>query len=391
MIKFILRNEISSYRIWQIPLLAFIMASLLFAFGLFLVNVPVTTVFYYLFLKVFLSPEEFTTSVFHLLPLLLCAFGAAISFRAKIFHFSLVAQFLMGILGSIIGIGLLQYINDRVIGELWVDSLFWQNWGAWLLALIIAISLSVVLGFVIAFLWLIFGLHEFWSALAMIVLMDYLLGHLIKNVISNINPNNIETLQYFLSPTGKIQQIICFFVIPLLVFVFLERRHIFIFQIKLLAQSQKLISFAGFDFRKVILSIFLISGITAGMAGFLMVNNYWQELTDKPYQAIGFMGILVMLCIFLGRMRVLGITLVGLVISVINQGAQLLQSDQIIKSQNSILFFALWFLFLLIGDFFSRYSVTITRESPKESTKDHPKNNLIPNSNENTDKGRDNE
>lgn len=122
------------------------------------------------------------------------------------------------------------------------------------------------------------------------------------------------------------------------------RKTIMGFEIRVLGQSSRAASFAGFSRRKMVLFTFALSGALSGLAGIMVVMSDIGKLQPVISPGYGFTAIIVA---FLGRLNPLGILLAGLVVASSYLGSEAVQTTLQISSkvasvvQGLLLFFVL--------------------------------------------------
>lgn len=96
------------------------------------------------------------------------------------------------------------------------------------------------------------------------------------------------------------------------------------FEIRVLGQSPRAGSFAGFSDRKMTTFAFVFSGALAGLAGIMVVMSEIQKLQPVISPGYGFTAIIVA---FLGRLNPVGILIAGLVIASSYLGGEAIQTS----------------------------------------------------------------
>ena len=134
----------------------------------------------------------------------------------------------------------------------------------------------------------------------------------------------------------------------------LLNRHIFGYQVKVMGQSPKAASFAGFAEKKVVWICLMISGGLAGLAGIFEAAGPVGQLVPALPVGYGFTAIIVA---FLGRLAPTGVLLAGFVMALTYIGGEAAQIEMNLPSAITGVFQGM-FLFSLLGiDVFARYRI----------------------------------
>ena len=137
-------------------------------------------------------------------------------------------------------------------------------------------------------------------------------------------------------------------------------RHILGFQIKVMGQSPKAASFAGFIENRVVWGCLMVSGGLAGLAGIFEAAGPVGQLVPALPVGYGFTAIIVA---FLGRLTPIGILIAGFVMALTYIGGEAAQIEMNLPSATVGVFQGM-FLFSLLGmDVFARYRIIRLRHA----------------------------
>lgn len=116
--------------------------------------------------------------------------------------------------------------------------------------------------------------------------------------------------------------------------------------------------FAGFNEKKTIWFVLLLSGITAGIAGASEVAGPIGQLNDKWTPGYGFTAIIVAT---LGRLKVSGVVLASLLLALLYLGGESVQVTMQLPKAVSQVFQGLLLLYLLAFDVLINYEIFIKK------------------------------
>jgi simple sugar transport system permease protein len=128
------------------------------------------------------------------------------------------------------------------------------------------------------------------------------------------------------------------------------------FEIRVLGQSPRAGSFAGFSNKKMTTFAFVLSGALAGLAGIMVVMSEIQKLQPVISPGYGFTAIIVA---FLGRLNPVGILIAGLVIASSYLGGEAIQTSLQMSSKVATVIQGVLLFFVLACDTLILYRVRI--------------------------------
>ena len=119
------------------------------------------------------------------------------------------------------------------------------------------------------------------------------------------------------------------------------------FKINVLGAAPKAAKFAGFKQNTITITVLLISGGLAGVAGVIEVSANIGQLQPEVSFGYGFTAIIVA---FLGRLNPIGILFAGIIIATVKLGADNAQMSMGIPKVVTGLFEGILLFFLLTGE-----------------------------------------
>jgi simple sugar transport system permease protein len=295
MIKLIPRVENSKAMIILSPIIALTLTALtaLVIFLFILEDIPVSSVFFTLFVEPFTDSYYFSEILAKAAPLMIIGIGLSIGFRAGIWNIGAEGQYVMGgIAGGAVGL------------------YFYNVEGFWLLPLM---ALAGILGgalyaSIAAFLRIKYQVNEILVTLMLTYVAVLFLSAMVHGPLRNPSGFNFPESRMFhdsaLLPiiwegTRLNISFIVAIVLSILVW-FGIKKHMFGMQIKITGSAPRAAKFAGFDDNKTVWYSLLISGGLAGLAGLFEAAGPAGQLTPGLPQFYGFTAIIVA---FLARLH----------------------------------------------------------------------------------------
>ena len=133
------------------------------------------------------------------------------------------------------------------------------------------------------------------------------------------------------------------------------------FQIKVVGAAPQAAAYAGFSQKKTVWLTLLISGGLAGMAGLFEVSGPIGQLVPTISPGYGFTAIIVA---FLGRLHPLGILLAGLLVALSYLGGESVQIEMGLPQAVTGVFQGMLLFFLLATDVLIKYRIRVARPAP---------------------------
>ncbi|MGB5446731.1 MAG: ABC transporter permease [Psychromonas sp.] len=347
MLRLEARPEVSVFWSYMSPLLAVVL-TLIAGFLLFsaLTDAPLQALSTF-----FISPISDIYGISELLlkatPILLCAYGLAICYRASVWNIGAEGQLLIG---ALVG---------SAVALTFVDS-----------TSSMAMPLTLLAGIVGGTLWAGFAamlkVHFHTNEILTTIMMNYIaLNLLLWSVHGPLkDPGGYNfpesalfgdsTLMPIIWADTRLHIGILFAAIVMgLTWVFLSRSFVG-FQIQVLGLDQPAARMAGFKGKRLTYLVLMISGGLAGLAGAVEVAGPIGQLVPSVSPGYGYSAIIVA---FLGRLHPVGITLSGLLMALIFMGGELAQIDLGLPNAITGVFQGLLLFFLLACDVFIRYRI----------------------------------
>ena len=349
MLRLEARPEVSTFWSYMSPILAAAL-TLIAGFILFsaLTDDPIEALATF-----FISPISDGYGVSELLlkatPILLCAYGLAICFRASVWNIGAEGQLLMGaLIGSAVAV---QFVDSTSV---------------------MAMPLTLLGGIVGGTLWAGFAamlkVHFNTNEILTTIMMNYIALNLLQWSVHGPlkDPNGYNfpesalfgdsTLMPILWADTRLHIGILFAAIVMaLTWVFLSRSFIG-FQVQVMGLDPPAARMAGFKGKKLTYLVLMISGGLAGLAGAIEVAGPIGQLIPSVSPGYGYSAIIVA---FLGRLHPVGITLAGLLMALIFMGGELAQIDLGLPNAITGVFQGLLLFFLLACDVLIRYRIIL--------------------------------
>jgi ABC-type uncharacterized transport system permease subunit len=230
-------------------------------------------------------------------PLVLIAVGLALCYQSNNWNIGAEGQFLMG---AIAGGGVAVAMHGVASGPWLLPAmLLCGAVGGALLALIPALLKTR------------YGANEILTSLMLVYVVGYLLDWLVRGPWRDPDGFNMpQTVSFgpgatmpLLFDDGRLHLGTPIALLVVLVAAVLVRRTLKGFEIRLVGEAPRAARFAGFDDRKLTVTVFLISGALAGLAGIIEVASTVRQLQPSISPGYGFTAIIVA---FLGRLNPIG-------------------------------------------------------------------------------------
>ncbi len=250
-------------------------------------------------------------------PIMLCATGLMIGFRANVWNIGAEGQFLIGALAA---------------GALGLA--FWEEDHVWLVP---AMALAGILG---GMLWALppavfktrFGANEILTSLMLVYVASLTLDWAVRGPLKDPDGFNFPESRIFhdaatipnITDTSPVGWETVVALIALGIVWFILSRTAAGFRLRLAGASAKAAAFAGVDQKAMVIATLLIGGGFAGLAGAFEVSGTIGQLTPFVAQKYGFTAIIVA---FLGRLHPVGVLLSSLLIALTYLGGEAVQID----------------------------------------------------------------
>ncbi len=291
-------------------------------------------------------------------PLLLCALGLTLCYRAKVWNIGAEGQFIIGGLGG--GYLALQFGETESAWVLPMVMIFGSFCGmAWagIAALLKTrfncneVLTTIMLNY-IALNWLLYSVH----------------GPLKDPAGFNFPESALFSASATLPPLledYRVSVSLAFALILLAVIWTLLSRTMIGFQISVLGEDAKAAHFAGFREHRLIWLVLLMCGALAGLAGVAEVSGQIGQLT--PYISPGY-GYSAIIVVFLGRMHPLGILFGSMLLGLTFLGGEMVQMEMSMPRSITGLFQGMLLFYLLACDLFIGYRIKRQHSAAKVAT-----------------------
>lgn len=278
-------------------------------------------------------------------PILLCAYGLALCYRAAVWNIGAEGQLLMGgVFASAVAVQFVQsdtaWAMPLTIIAGMAGGAFWAGIVAFLnIRMNVNVTLSTIMMNYIALNLLLFGVH----------------GPLKDPDGFNFPESALfgdSTLLPILFDGTRLHLGLAFALLAMVsIWVFISRSFIG-FQIQVIGQDPSAGHMAGFNKNRLVLTVLLLCGALAGLAGAGEVAGPIGQLVPNISPGYGYSAIIVA---FLGRLHPIGITLAGLLMALIYMGGEMAQIYVGLPNAITGVFQGLILFFLLSSDVLIRY------------------------------------
>ena len=284
-------------------------------------------------------------------PLMLCAVGLAIGFRANVWNIGAEGQFILGAIGAS---GVALYFKGSggpllLPAMLCAGALAGAAWAA-IPALLktrfnaneILVSLMLVYVAQLYVSWLVFGPWR--DPMGFGFPQTEMFGR------DALRPNIL---------TGTRLNAGIFIALGALVagYLFMQHSHTG-FKMRVAGEAAGAARYAGYSASRMIWIGLLCGGAAAGVAGMTEVAGPMGQLTDKVSLGYGFAAIIVA---FVGRLNPIGIALASLLMALLFLGGEQVQQHMNLPSSISMVFQGMLLFFLLGADVFINYRLRFGR------------------------------
>ena len=300
----------------------------------------------------FLSPISDLYGVSELLlkatPLILCAVGLAIGFRANVWNIGAEGQL---IVGAIAASAVALYFHGSQSGP----------------HVLVLMVLAGVIGGMLwaavpAFLKTVFNTNEILVSLMLVYVAQLLVSYLVHGPMMDPHGFNFPQSPLFegsaLLPIlldGTRLNLAFLFALGALVAGYVFMFHSFLgFQMRVAGNAANAARYAGFSARRVVWIGLLCGGACAGLAGMAEVAGPMGQITEHVSNNYGFAAIIVA---YVARLNPIGIFFAGLLMALLYLGGEQAQQYLNLPSSISNVFQGMLLLFLLGSDVFIHYRV----------------------------------
>lgn len=289
-------------------------------------------------------------------PLMLCALGLAIGFRANVWNIGAEGQFITGALAG----GAVALFSTGL------------GWAALPLMMIAGIAGGMAWAAIAAFLRTRFHTNEILVTLMLVYVAELLLSYLVHGPWRDPAGFNFPQSQSFedhellpiLIEGTRVNAALIFALVLAAVAWFFVSRTFAGYRMRVAGLAPAAAAYAGFSDKRNVWLALLISGGTAGLAGICEVAGPVGLLSPAISPGYGFAAIIVA---FVGRLHPLGIVLASLLMSALYLGGEAAQIELQLPAPVSSLFQGVLLFYLLAADLFITFRlrrVASTAPSP---------------------------
>ena len=289
-------------------------------------------------------------------PLMLCAIGLALCYKANIWNIGAEGQLLFGAL-----------IGSAVALQSPVES----SSALWL-------SLSIIAGCIAGMFWaaiptLLYQLFHT-NIILTSIMLNYIALYLLLWSVHGplIDPDGYGFPEsalfgdHLLMPlifedSRATFSFIAALILAVIAAVFLYKTRIG-FQVRVLGEDKAAAKYAGFSANKITWSVMLIAGALAGFAGVSEVTGPIGQLIPQISPGYGYAAIIVA---YLGRLNPIGIIFASLFMGTLYMGSDLAQIELGLPTAITGLFQGILLFFLLACDYLIDYRMVWNKSTPK--------------------------
>lgn len=284
-------------------------------------------------------------------PLMLCAAGISIGFRANVWNIGAEGQFLIGALAA--GAVALKFPESNspflLLGMVLAGALGGMIWAAiptWLRTR--------------------FGASEILTSLMLVYVAQLIVLWLVHGPWKDPQGHNFPQSELFqinaLLPVmvdgTRVSAALLFAIAALIVSWVFMNKSFTGYQMKVTGQAEHASCYAGFDSKHVIWLGMLIGGSMAGIAGMSEVAGPIGQINEHISSGYGFTAIIVS---FVGRLHPIGIFIASLLLALLCIGGEQAQQCLNLPSSISNVFQGMLLFFLLTADVFVSFRLRLAR------------------------------
>jgi len=282
-------------------------------------------------------------------PILLCAMGLAVCYRAKVWNIGAEGQLLFGAL----------------IGS-WAALQFLDSEAGWALPLVLLAG--ILAGMFWALIPALLRTHFNTNEILTTIMLNYIALNILlfgvhgplKDPAGYNFPESALFSDATLLPTlidgTRVHAGVLFALLAAVaVWVLLSRTFVG-FQIRVLGLDARAAHYAGYNEKRLVILVLLLCGGLAGLAGVCEVTGPLGQLVPQVSPGYGYAAIIVA---FLGRLHPLGILLASLLMALVYMGGEMVQIELGLPQALTGLFQGMLLLFLLACDFLIHYRVRL--------------------------------
>jgi ABC-type uncharacterized transport system permease subunit len=329
------------------PLIAIILTLISGGFLFLFLNVDPVTALYTFFIMPLTDVYGWTELGIKVAPLLLCAMGLTLCFKAKIWNIGAEGQFIMGALGG--GFMALQFLDSE---------------SSWVLIPILAAGM--LSGLAWAGLAAVLKTHFKANEILTTIMLNYIalnaLLYCVHGPLKDPDGFNFPQSAMFsdasllplFSEYYRVNISLLFGLFAMVVVWALMSRSWIGYQINVLGEDAAAARYAGFKEKTLTWFVLLACGALAGLAGVSEVTGPVGQLIPHVSPGYGYAAIIV---VFLGRMHPVGILLASMLLGLTYMGGEMVQMEMTLPKSLTGLFQGMLLFFLLATDLLISYKI----------------------------------
>ncbi len=291
-------------------------------------------------------------------PLLLCATGLMLCFKAKIWNIGAEGQFIMGGLGGS-----------------WMALQFMDAQSSWVLIpiLLSGAASGMAWAAITAYLKTHFRCNEILTTIMLNYIALNALLYAIHGPLKDPDGFNFPESALFVDATllpllhedYRLNISIFFGLFAVVAVWALMSRTWMGFQIQVMGEDAKAAHYAGFKENKLTWFALVTCGGLAGLAGVSEVTGPIGQLIPSISPGYGYAAIIV---VFLGRMNPIGIIFASMLLALTYMGGEMVQIEMTLPKSITGLFQGMLLFFLLACDLLISYRLVLTKKVMKKNT-----------------------
>lgn len=290
----------------------------------------------------FRSEMAFQATIKIMIPLLIPALGITLAFKMRFWNIGAEGQIIMGAIFA-------TYF-----------ALFWWNLPHWLLIILMFVAGAVggaLWGMIPAFFKARFNTNETLFTLMLNYIALYMISFLRDGPWQDPQSSGFPKIARFgdAAILNKIFGIHMGWLIALILVVIV---YIYLkytkqgYEISVVGESRATASYAGMNYKKIVIRTMAFSGALAGIAGMIQVSGSDMTLASSVAGGVGFTAIIVA---WLAQLNPFGILIVSFLFSILEKGSSVMQSSYGLSTYSADVLQGIILFFVLGCELFVRY------------------------------------
>lgn len=287
---------------------------------------------------------DFMETLDKMTPMLFASLAVAIAMKGGLFNIGVSGQMLIAAFVSTVTIGYAKTLNPYIAKPL---------------VMFMGIIIGALAGGLIGILKIKFNINEVVSSIMLNYIFQYVISFFINTKYidpvsrqSRIIGQNARLTIMNVEVNAYKLRIPIFFICAILIAIamnFFMQRTKYGFEIAAVGFNKNASRYAGIQVKRKILSIMMISGALAGLAGITFFLGYRNSIAPNLLPTTGFDAIAVSL---LGNNHPIGIIFSSLLITIIDRGGTYMRSTSGVEQEIAAVISGLILLFSAMGDYF---------------------------------------